>query len=168
MDNLAASIKSFWDSLTASAFPSSTRPSLYLTAAPVVTALGAQVNVDTASYVTFTLLADNEEQGFESDIENLNLTFTAYAIGANVAGGIIEAARFNGQAASSYAGFDNRATLPGLTGVSLIGIFPTRPPEIIQERQLSKASAVVFRCVMNYRGEVEGVCARRFPGGRED
>lgn len=154
MANLAVSIETFYATLTASGFPGSVRPDIFLTSAPAVRSTGEQLRIS-GGYVVFTLRGSGEEQGFESDLETSILTFTAYALGADNAGAIISAIRFNGQAASVAAGFDNCAALAGFTDGTLLGIFPTRPPDTTQEKMTDKDGRVAFRATMEYRVLVE-------------
>src|SRR5690348_13379556 len=129
VEPLRTAISNFYDTLTASGFPNSTRQKLHFSAVPVVDAAGAQLR-PADGYVLYSLQSAGEEQGFESDIEIYRLTFTAYMTKSNAdceSETIINAIRFNSQTPSSAAGFENRATLPGFTDGSLIGIFPEGP-----------------------------------------
>jgi hypothetical protein len=152
MANLVASVETFYGTLTASAFPNSTRPPISLTTAPVVTTAGAQLR---PPYVTCELLSAGVEDCFESSIETTRLTFIAVANGAHNAQQIIDAIRFNGLAASAAGGFDNRAALAALTDGTLLGIFPEGPPEIVQDRSLDRTGATVHTGTMRYRVQVE-------------
>jgi hypothetical protein len=136
---------------------------LWYTLAPSTTPTGTQLNVENG-YVVWSLSSQGEEQGFESSLETYRLTFVAYRA-ANTekvltstsadSAAVIRAIRFNGQPVASVAGFENRATLPGLTDVALLGIFPEGPPETVQETRMSQGGYPAFRTTMNFRVEVE-------------
>lgn len=168
MVTLATAILDFYATLDLAGFaglrPGGARPPLSQTLVPQTTAQGTQRDLDAGPFVTFELRANNEEQGFESDIETHTLTFTAYAagaqdtpdtVGAAASQQVIRAIRYNNQGSQAGAGYANRATLPTLTDGTLIGIFPTRPPATTQLRGTTKAGFPAFSTVMEYRVQVE-------------
>lgn len=124
MATLLSAVMTKFDALTASAFPGSSRPSIYLDDAPLVDS-STQVR---PPYVIATLEPGEAELTFESEMtEVTNLTLTAYYSSAGDLDTALSAIRFNGQSTSLNAGFDN-GTLPALTDGTLLTILLQRPP----------------------------------------
>lgn len=146
MASLMSGVIQTYNALTASGFPNSTRPSIFIDRAPEVVS-GVQLY---PPYLVVSLTAGEVLETFESLlIEESRLKFVAFASSQADADQIIAAIRFNSQNLDQIAGFDNASSLTGFSDGTLLSILPTRSP-VVGQAGIGKTGAVIKKTEMEY------------------
>lgn len=145
--NVTAAVISRYEALTASNFPSSTRPRIDFGDA-------AQVASGTQIRPPYVVLRDEGRDVKVLDFERNNLTtvkfaFEVYAASLDDVNTTVAAIRWNGGTVGAGSGFDH-GTLSDLTSPkSTHQILPTAAPELLTER-LDKDGVRVHGAVLRY------------------
>lgn len=151
MATLLPAIQTKWNSLTASGFAGSVRPTIYHDQAPEVASSGSQLR---PPYCVVSLTTSDDILTFEdAGIEETRITFRIFDIDEGNLDSAISAVRWNGQAISSAAGFDG-GTLPALTDGTLLDMLILRTP--VKEFSARNLSGVnVYVATLEYLVSVE-------------